>query len=101
MTEQEKAISNDMDELVEAVHALMAATADVAGDKVAEARKRLATALQSGKGVFGRAREKAIEGARVANEALHEHPYKAVAIGVGVGMLSGLLLARRCSCKGQ
>jgi len=28
---------------------------------------------------------------------VHEHPYKAIAIGVGVGAIFGFLLARRCS----
>jgi ElaB/YqjD/DUF883 family membrane-anchored ribosome-binding protein len=28
---------------------------------------------------------------------VHEHPYKAIAIGVGVGAILGFLLARRCS----
>ena len=35
--------------LAEDARALMAATADVAGEKVSEARKRLAAALESGK----------------------------------------------------
>jgi len=99
MSQETKAENDDIDELIEHVHALMAATAHVAGEKVMEARKRVAAALESGRGVCSRVRDKAIEGARVANGALHEHPYKAVAIGVGVGLLSGLLLTRRCSCK--
>jgi len=99
MSEQNKAASHDLDQLMEHVHALMEATADAAGEKVIEARQRLAAALEDGKGVCGRVRERAVEGARAANVAMHEHPYKAVAIGVGVGLLSGLLLSRRCHCK--
>jgi ElaB/YqjD/DUF883 family membrane-anchored ribosome-binding protein len=99
MSEETKAANDDMDQLIEDVQALMAATADVAGEKVMEARKRVAAALESSKGMCGRVREKAVEKARSANEALHEHPYKAVAISAGVGLLSGLLLARRCTCK--
>lgn len=99
MREETKAAKDDMEQLLEHVQALMAATADVAGDKVVAARKRVAAALESSKGVFGRIRAKAVEKARSANEALHEHPYKAVAISAGFGLLSGLLLARRCTCK--
>ena len=99
MSEQTKAVNDDREQLVEDVRALLAATADVAGDKVKEARKRLAAALESGRGLCGRVREKVVEGARAADEAMHEHPYKAVAIGAGVGLLSGALLARRCSCN--
>ena len=39
-----------MGTLAEDARALMAATADVAGEKVGEARKRLAAALESGQG---------------------------------------------------
>jgi ElaB/YqjD/DUF883 family membrane-anchored ribosome-binding protein len=100
MSKQTQAISNDMGQLAEDAQALMAATADVAGEKVAEARKRLAAALDRGKEICGRAREKVVEGAKAADEAVHEHPYQAIAIGVGVGVLIGYLLARRC-CRNR
>ena len=98
---QKQAVSNDLGTLAEDARALMAATADVAGEKVGEARKRLAAALDKGKELYGRAREKAIEGAKAADEAVHEHPYQAIAIGVGVGALIGYLIASRCSRKGD
>ena len=83
--------------LADDARSLMAATADVAGDKVGEARQRLAAALERGKEIYGKARDKAIEGAKAADVAVHQHPYTAIAIGVGVGAIVGYLLARRCS----
>ena len=97
MNENTKALGNEMEKLAEDARSLMAATADVAGDKVGEARQRLAAALERGKELYGKARDKAVEGAKAADAAVHEHPYKAIAIGVGVGALVGYLLARRCS----
>ena len=97
MDKQTQANSSDLGTLAEDARALMAATADVAGEKVSEARKRLAAALESGKKIFGRVKDKAVEGAKATDEAVHEHPYKAIAIGVGVGAILGYLLARRCS----
>lgn len=97
MNKEMQAISNDVGTLAEDARALMAATADVAGEKVAEARKRLNTALESGKELYGRAREKAVEGAKAADEAVHEHPYQAIGIAMGLGAVLGYLLARRCS----
>lgn len=97
MNKEMQAISNDVGTLAEDARALMAATADVAGEKVAEARKRLGTALESGKELYGRAREKAVEGAKAADEAVHEHPYQAIGIAMGLGAVLGYLLARRCS----
>ncbi len=86
-----------MGTLAEDARALMAATADVAGEKVSEARKRLAAALESGKQIFGRVKDKAVEGAKATDEAVHEHPYQAIGIAFGVGALIGYFAARRCS----
>jgi ElaB/YqjD/DUF883 family membrane-anchored ribosome-binding protein len=97
MSKETQAISHDVNQLAEDARALMAATADVAGEKVGEARKRLAAALESGKEIYGRVRDKAVEGAKVADQTVRENPYQAIAIGVGVGALVGYLLGRRCS----
>ena len=86
---------NDMGTLAEDARALMAATADVAGDKVAQAPKRLAAALESGKELIGRAREKAAERAKAADQVVRENPYQTIAIAFGVGAVIGFLLGRR------
>lgn len=90
-----QAVSNDVGTLAEDAHALMAATTHVAGEKVAEARKRLGAALENGKEMYGRVRDKAVEGAKTADEAVRKNPYTAIGIAVGVGALIGFLLARR------
>jgi ElaB/YqjD/DUF883 family membrane-anchored ribosome-binding protein len=90
-----------MGSLAEDARALMAATADVAGDKVADARKRLAAALESGKEVCGRVRDKAVAGAQAADEAVRAHPYQAIGIAFGLGAIVGYLAVRRCSHKGD
>ncbi len=97
MNQEAQTISNEMGQLAEDAQALMAATADVAGDKVGQARKRLAAALESAKAIAANVRDKAVAGAKATDEAVREHPYQAIAIGVGVGMLVGYLLGRRCS----
>jgi ElaB/YqjD/DUF883 family membrane-anchored ribosome-binding protein len=99
MNKATQAISNDMGQLAEDARALMAATADVAGEKVSEARKRLAVALESAKEIAGSVRDRAVEGAKAADVVVREHPYQAIAIGVGIGALVGFLVARRCSSK--
>ena len=99
MNKQSQASENDLGTLAEDARALIAATADVAGEKVGEARKRLAAALESGKEIYGRVREKAVEGAKVADQTVRENPYQAIAIAVGVGAVIGFLVARRCSRK--
>ena len=101
MDKQTQATSSDMGTLAEDARALMAATADVAGEKVSEARKRLAAALESGKKILGQVKDKAVEGAKATDEAVREHPYQALAIAFGVGAIAGYLISRRCSRHGD
>jgi ElaB/YqjD/DUF883 family membrane-anchored ribosome-binding protein len=89
--------ANDLGTLAEDARALMAATADVAGEKVGEARKRLAAALENGKEIYGRVREKAVEGIKASDKVVRDNPYQAIGIALGVGALIGFLVARRCS----
>jgi ElaB/YqjD/DUF883 family membrane-anchored ribosome-binding protein len=92
---------NDMGTLAEDARALMTATADVAGEKVADARKRVADALESAAEIAGRVRDQAVDYAKAADEAVHEHPYKAIGIALGVGAFLGYLVSRRGSCNGD
>ena len=101
MNRETQAIRRDLDRLAEDARDLVAATADVAGEKVGEARKRLAAALERGKEVYDRVSEKAVECATAADETLHEHPYQAIGVALGVGALIGYLAARACSRKGE
>lgn len=95
MDKQTQAIRDDLGNLAEDARALMSATADVAGERVSQARERLAAALENGKEIYGRVREKAVEGARVADKTVREHPYQAIGIAVGVGVIAGFLIARQ------
>ena len=99
MNKQTQATSNDMGQLAEDARALMTATADVAGEKVSEARKRLAAALDRAREIGACVRDKAVAGAKAADEAVHEHPYQAIGIALGVGALVGFFVARRCACN--
>jgi ElaB/YqjD/DUF883 family membrane-anchored ribosome-binding protein len=87
--------------LADDASALLAATADVGGEKVSEARKRLAAALERGKALAGRVRDKTVAAAKAADEAVHEHPYQAMAIAFGVGAVVGFLASRRYPGKGD
>jgi ElaB/YqjD/DUF883 family membrane-anchored ribosome-binding protein len=86
---------NDTSTLAEDARALMTATADVAGERAADARKRLADALESAKEMAGRVRDQAVDYAKAADESVHEHPYQAIGIAFGVGALLGYFVTRR------
>lgn len=94
MVEHADESGDNLGTLAEDAKALLAATADVAGDKVGEARKRLGAALESGKVMIGKVRDKAVAGAKATDEAVREHPYAALGIAFGVGAIIGFLSAR-------
>lgn len=97
MNKETQAMGDSVGQLADDASNLMAATANVAGEKVSDARRRLAAALERAKEVGGIVRDKAVAGAKVADQTIRENPYQAVGIGVGVGILIGYLLGRRCS----
>jgi ElaB/YqjD/DUF883 family membrane-anchored ribosome-binding protein len=88
-------IRDNLGNLVEDTRALLAATADVAGDKVAAARERVASALEAAKETYAGAQKNAVAGAKAADKLVRDHPYHAIGIAFGAGALIGLLLARR------
>jgi len=99
MDKQTQTVSEDMDALAEDARDLMAATAHVAGEKVSEARDRLAAALESSKEIYDRVRKQTVQNAKAADKAAHLHPYQTTAIGIGVGAIVGYLVARRWTRK--
>ena len=97
MSKQTQAIRNDIEQLADDTRGLMTATADTAGEKISEARKRVAAALESSKEFYGRVRAKTVESARAADETVREHPYQAIGIALAAGAIIGFLVARQCS----
>jgi ElaB/YqjD/DUF883 family membrane-anchored ribosome-binding protein len=99
MTKHNHAQTHDVESLAEDARALMAATADVAGEKVGDARKRLGVALENVQKFAVTLRNKTVAGAKATDAAVHKHPYKAIAITVGVGAIIGFVLAGRKTAK--
>jgi len=95
MNKEMQDISQDMGRLTEDARVLIAATVDMAGKEVGEARKRLTKALKLGKGNLELVRQKVIQG----DEAAHEHPYPLIGIGVGIGAILGFLITGRWGCS--
>jgi ElaB/YqjD/DUF883 family membrane-anchored ribosome-binding protein len=99
MSKHTETSHHDIGSLAEDVRELMAATADVAGEKVGEARKRVTAALEKAKEMAGDLRDRAGAGAKATDKAVNDHPYQAIAIALGVGTLVGFLLGRKSSKK--
>ena len=95
MNRHPNGIRDNIEDLVEDTRALLAATANVAGEKVAAARERVASALEATKETYVEAQKNAVAGAKATDKLVRDHPYHAIGIAFGVGALIGLLLARR------
>jgi ElaB/YqjD/DUF883 family membrane-anchored ribosome-binding protein len=87
--------NNSLETIVEDARALLGATANVAEDKVVAARQRLSEALDSAKDACSRMKERALDSSKIANKAIHDYPYEAIGIALGVGLVLGLLVMRR------
>jgi ElaB/YqjD/DUF883 family membrane-anchored ribosome-binding protein len=88
-------ISNEAGHLADAAHDFISTNAEVAGDASVEVRKQLEAVVDRGRVYYDRVCETAVDGARAAEEAVHQQPYKSLAITLGVGVIFGFLLARR------
>ena len=67
----------------------------------AEGSNDIGTLVEQGRELAGNVRNKAVTGAKATHKAVHEHPYKAIAIAMGVGALVGFFLARRSSSASE
>ena len=89
----------DLKVVVSDAEELLRATASQAGEKVSAARARIEASLASAKIKLSEAEraalEKAKEAAKATDEYVHDHPWRAVGIAAGAGLLLGLLIGRR------
>jgi ElaB/YqjD/DUF883 family membrane-anchored ribosome-binding protein len=83
-----KAVVHDSEDLLKEL-------AGELGDKGKAARERLMATLQSAKANYGEFQDRAKAGVETADAMVHEHPYTAIGIAFGVGLLAGVLVARK------
>jgi ElaB/YqjD/DUF883 family membrane-anchored ribosome-binding protein len=104
MTRTRKADPATVDKLLEDLQAvvtdaeeLLKATAGLAGEKVQDARARAEESLSAARERLGDARDDALQQARDAissgEEYVRRHPWQAVGIAAGAGLLLGLLIS--------
>ncbi len=78
---------------------LLRATAAQAGEKATAAREKIQDSLHQAKTKLAEAEgvviDKGKEAARVTDEYVHDHPWKAVGVAAGIGLIVGLLIGRR------
>lgn len=78
---------------------LLKATAEDVSDKLTdrakEARGRLAETLEKAKATCQRLEAQTIATAKAADKVIRDHPYQAIGISFGLGLLIGVLVNRK------
>jgi ElaB/YqjD/DUF883 family membrane-anchored ribosome-binding protein len=88
-------LASDLGAVVRDAEELMSATAGQAGEKVSEVRRRLAAALESAKATCQQLQQKTIAAAKATDRTIRDHPYESIGIAFGLGLLVGVLVARK------
>ena len=88
-------LTSDLKSVVQDAEELMNATAGQAGEKVSAARSRLAAAIESAKASYQRVQEKTVAAAKATDKTIRAHPYESIGIAFGLGLLVGVLVARK------
>jgi ElaB/YqjD/DUF883 family membrane-anchored ribosome-binding protein len=95
----QKRLAEDFKAVVEDAEELLRHAARDAGDGYDEARARLERSLKAARAELETLEKAVLEGTRRAARAtdgyVHEHPWESIGIGAGVGLLLGMLIARR------
>ncbi|HEY0683387.1 MAG TPA: DUF883 family protein [Steroidobacter sp.] len=89
----------DLKTVMEDAEALLKATSTLTGEKIQEVRARAEESLRQARVRLTEVEEEAMRRARevaeAADEYVRENPWQSVGIAAGVGLVLGLLLARR------
>ena len=85
----------DLKEVVRDGEELLRAGVEDLSERGSAAREKLAAALEVAKQTQQRLQERAIAGCKAADNYIREKPYQALGISFGVGLLIGVLAARR------
>lgn len=86
--ETNRNLMDDLRAVIADAEELLRATADQAGPRVQEARARAEGSLRS-------ARERLEGTGRQLDAQVREHPWAAVGIAAGIGLVVGILLSRK------
>ena len=88
-------IVGDLRSTAQDAQTLLNETSNQIGAKTREVRERLSAALENAKETAQRLEEKTKAAARATDRTIREHPYQSIGIAFGVGVLLGVLLARK------
>jgi ElaB/YqjD/DUF883 family membrane-anchored ribosome-binding protein len=92
-------LAASLKQMVDEADQLLKSAQGAGSDKFNAARDKFETQLRHARAELEDLQDSALHSARraarVTDHALHEHPYAAMGVSAGVGLLLGLLIARR------
>jgi ElaB/YqjD/DUF883 family membrane-anchored ribosome-binding protein len=92
-------LAQDLKIVIADAEDLLRATASQAGEKVSAAREKIQDSLRHAKVKLAEVEDvlidKGRQAARATDEYVHDHPWKAVGIAAGIGLIIGMLISRR------
>src|SRR4051794_976154 len=99
LTSNIKTARNDMKTLVKDAQELFREATGATGEKAEELRNKglvmLDTAMEKAQEIQTVAMEKGKQAAQTTDEFVHAHPWQAVAISAGIGLVIGMLISRK------
>jgi ElaB/YqjD/DUF883 family membrane-anchored ribosome-binding protein len=93
--EANERMAGDLKHVMRDAEKVMEATAGQTGESVSEVRSRLAAAIESAKATCQRLEEKTVAAAKATDRVIREHPYESIGVAFGLGLLIGVLVARK------
>lgn len=88
-------LTSDLKSVVQDAEELMKVTAGQAGEKVTQARRRLSAAIESAKATCQQWEQKTVAAAKATDKTIRAHPYESIGTAFGLGLLVGVLVARK------
>lgn len=95
MEKQKQTVSDYMGTLTDDTQGVMAETSAIAGEKINKVRERLGAAMERGKEAYEQVRDKTLDGVRLTDQTVRDHPYQVLGIAFGIGAIIGFLAARQ------
>jgi ElaB/YqjD/DUF883 family membrane-anchored ribosome-binding protein len=95
MEQSSERLAGNLKSVMEGAEEVMNATAGQTEEKVRELRGRLAAALESAKTAYQRLQDGTVAAARATDKTIRHHPYESIGIAFGLGLLVGVLVARK------
>lgn len=92
-------LMDDLHQVIADTEALLRMTADQAGESANEVRSRIENRLQTTRAQLAELQDAALTRVKAASNAtdefVHQNPWTSIGIGATVGLVVGLLIARR------